>query len=108
MDLPILIAAPQPAAMLRRPSAEDVMRWYPPSARAERVEGRATMRCRIDVAGAMRDCAILSETPAGYGFGEAALRLSHTFKLVVTGAAPSPEGRSITIPIAFQLPKRQR
>lgn len=34
-------------------------------------EGRATVQCAASVAGVLSDCEVLTETPAGYGFGEA-------------------------------------
>ena len=36
-------------------------------------EGAATLECRVNRDGRLRDCIVISETPAGQGFGQAAL-----------------------------------
>lgn len=49
-------------------------KFYPPAARAERVEGVAWMRCLVVRRDRVRDCRLIGESPQGYGFGEAALK----------------------------------
>ena len=49
-------------------------RYFPPAARAARVEGVAWLRCLVIRNDRVRDCTLVGEEPQGYGFGEAALK----------------------------------
>jgi protein TonB len=62
-----------------RPSASRLDQVYPQRARQGDVEGLASLRCTIlpDLRAA---CSVLSETPAGYGFGAAALKASESLR----------------------------
>ncbi|MES1156209.1 MAG: TonB family protein [Alphaproteobacteria bacterium] len=73
---PVEITSPR---WTRRPSGLD--RYYPPRALARGMEGEATLDCIVRITGAL-DCAIVSETPQGWGFGEAALRISRDYAMV--------------------------
>ena len=48
---------------------------YPPAALAARESGQAIITCERDAIGKPHNCGITSETPAGQGFGAAALKL---------------------------------
>jgi hypothetical protein len=50
--------------------------FYPPAARAAGVEGQATVKCSRTAHLAMTGCTLVSETPAGQGFGAAALAMA--------------------------------
>lgn len=79
--------------------------FYPPPARADRVEGRARISCTVTAEGRLTNCAVISEEPAGYGFGDAALRMSKGFKMKPTANGDrSFAGAKITVPFAFKLP----
>lgn len=72
-------AAPQagPPQAAQPPSAADaVLAFYPPAAKAAGVEGSAVIRCGHDEHLAVKDCVLVSETPAGQGFGAAALAMA--------------------------------
>ena len=61
--------SPPPVEWSRRPPIE-----YPERALSEDIRrGRVTLKCRFEQAVPM-DCVVVEETPAGYGFGAAALR----------------------------------
>ncbi|HYF24094.1 MAG TPA: TonB family protein [Caulobacteraceae bacterium] len=64
-----------PAETRPRWTLPDLSPYYPSAALAADVEGRSVLRCRISAEGYGRDCEILSETPAGYGFGAAHLKV---------------------------------
>ncbi len=49
-------------------------RYYPPAARAARVEGVAWLRCLVIRNDRVRDCTLVGEDPKGFGFGAAALK----------------------------------
>lgn len=90
---------------VRRPSAEQLLAAYPDRALEREISGRATLTCGVRADGSMTGCSVVSETPAGAGFGRAALSLSRSFRLsprTVDGAIV--EGARVSIPIAFTLP----
>lgn len=82
-----------------QPSARDFRDTYPQRALAEGVEGLVYLDCLITDTYRL-DCTIKSETPEGYGFGEAAMRLSQLY-------VASPEdtriviGRRVRVPIRY-------
>jgi protein TonB len=73
------------------PSREDFAREYPPFARERGAGGRVVIECVADAEGALTDCAVVSETPEGEGFGVATLRLASKYKI----APKDAKGRSI-------------
>jgi outer membrane biosynthesis protein TonB len=105
-------AAPSPAAIpapanilgsadaprfLQRPSPQEFAAAYPHGAEALGVNGRAVLVCDVDRGGRLERCKVAAETPAGAGFGGAALGLVHAFRL----AAPAAESERISFPIGF-------
>lgn len=59
----------------------DLARYYPRRAMANNVEGQVVLDCLVNVAGAL-SCRVVSETPANWGFGDAALRISRDYAMV--------------------------
>jgi TonB family protein len=76
-------SAPQPSGAPPSPS----LAFYPPNAKAAGVEGKAVIRCSRSLHLALQGCTLVSETPAGQGFGAAALAM----------AAKSPENPNISL-----------
>jgi TonB family protein len=68
-----LAAAP---ALADPPPPDPALAFYPPAARAAGVEGQATIRCGRDAQMKLSGCVLVSETPAGQGFGPAALAMA--------------------------------
>ncbi|MDE2355456.1 MAG: TonB family protein [Alphaproteobacteria bacterium] len=105
LDVPVAFGAPNPDPGLprwvERPSGDDVVQVYPEAAIRAGVSGRVVMKCAVDQTGALRDCAIVSESPAGYGFGAAALELAQKFAMTPMPDA-GPGRATITIPIQFE------
>lgn len=110
---PVVTTQPNPPAdpvirnpqWVRRPSAEQMLAAYPDRALERELSGRATLSCGVLANGSMTNCSVISETPAGAGFGRAALSLSRSFRLsprTVDGTIV--EGARVSIPIAFTLP----
>lgn len=101
-------APPTPAIMtdvvwLERPNARDFARYYPEAAYQANVSGRAVLDCIVTADGRIA-CTVASEEPAGYGFGEAALRISTHFRMALQtrDGRPTRSGR-VRLPIRFVL-----
>jgi TonB family protein len=101
---PSIITAPD---WLRKPTAADMVEFYPKAAAASHVEGRATIHCKVAASGDLTDCAVMSQEPADQGFGDAAVRLSALFKMrPMTKDGAPVSGAQINIPIRFALPRQ--
>jgi TonB family protein len=76
MDSASAAAPPQPAAAVNPALTNPLLAFYPAAARAAGVEGEAVIRCKRDEHLALAGCELVSETPAGQGFGAAALAMA--------------------------------
>jgi TonB family protein len=83
---PVAAGLPPPVAA-KPPAPADDASFYPAAARAAGVEGEAAITCDRNEHLALRACKLVSETPAGQGFGAAALAL----------AAKSPDNPKVDI-----------
>jgi len=88
---------------LQRPSSQDFNRYYPSRAMEREQEGRVMLDCLVSADGRIA-CSVISEDPTGWGFGEAAIRISRNFR----AAAQTSDGRATTggrtrVPITFRL-----
>lgn len=89
---------------VRQPSAAQMERAYPRAAAADGTSGRAVLSCSVLADGSVSGCSVTSETPAGEGFGQAAVSLSRYFRLsprTVDGRAV--EGARVSIPLNFAI-----
>lgn len=68
-------------------SSAEIQRVYPPAARRARISGNVLLSCRIRLDTRLENCRVVRETPAGQGFGQAALATVGYFR-----AAPPTEG----------------
>jgi TonB family protein len=88
---------------LRKPTEPEVAGWFPLRARADRVSGRATIDCAVTRGGGLSDCRVASESPAGYGFGDAALMMAPSFAMEAPAAKGTPVGHvRVQTSIEFQ------
>lgn len=88
----------------RRPNERDLARVYPSEALRRHLPGRVLLRCRIRARGAV-DCEVAEEAPSGFGFGEAALQLSRSFRMRTrSDDGSSTLGANVEIPVRFEAP----
>jgi protein TonB len=82
--------------------------FYPAAARPTAATGRVVIICSVTAAGDMTRCEVSAESPAGYGFGDAALKLVPLEFHLMPQSAPgrSLEGLKVRFPITFQPPSR--
>lgn len=73
---PIEITNPR---WLQRP--RNLAAYYPARAIDRNIEGAVRLDCVVRVTGLL-DCAVLSESPQGWGFGDAALRMARAHRMV--------------------------
>lgn len=92
---------------VRKPTGEDLRAAWPTAALRRGVSGQAVLACQVNVQGGLEDCQVESETPAGYGFGSAALLLVPSFQMKPEMKDGQPQVSSVRIPISFSNPGGQ-
>jgi len=89
---------------LSQPSAEEMSRFYPDRAIDLNLTGQATLFCSVVASGKLTDCRVVSETPAGAKFGDAALKLAGFFRMSPRTVDGQPVDGGLTrISIGFKL-----
>lgn len=73
--------------------------FFPERAVRLEVEGHVLLTCKVTDGGHLTDCIVTKETPAGYDFGDAALRMSPWLRM-----RPSVAGGTVRVPLAFRFP----
>ena len=87
-----------------RPSGDDVSEYYPKLPQEIFLSGRAEVSCAVAATGILNSCGVIAETPVGFGFGGAALRLTSLFRMrpETLDGRPTSGGR-VRIPINFAM-----
>lgn len=105
---PPVEATPAPTQIVganwtKKPGAREFDRYYPTRASEREKEGRVVLNCVVDAGGAI-SCTVASETPEGWGFGEAAIQIAKSFRMAPKTINGEPtSGGTISVPIAFRL-----
>ena len=97
----LLTQSPPPA-----PSpAQTASDYYPERGMRMEKSGKVVLECRNTADGTVTRCQVVREEPAGYGFGEAAVRMSAHFRLApaLPDGSAIVEGSVIRIPVTFEL-----
>jgi hypothetical protein len=86
------------------PKAEDIVEGYPEAALKAGVDNaRVVLGCKVQDRGTVGDCRVTNEEPAGYGIGQAALKLAPGFRLAVWTMEGLPTvGGQVNIPVVYQ------
>jgi TonB family protein len=94
----------KPPDWLKRPTEGDLEAVWPVEAWKKGEGGKAVITCIVTTQGALRDCLVTSESPAGAHFGEAAVALSPqlVFRPATLNGQPVPS--PVNIPVNFVMP----
>lgn len=93
-----------PPHWTREPSPDDFVHTFPALATKSGIrKGTATITCHVTVRGVLQACAVASETPAGYGFGDAALKIAKRFKFQPPLKDGHPIEGTITVPLNWNV-----
>ena len=88
---------------MEQPTPAQVAGAYPAKAQRSLAAGQGVIDCIASADGGLADCVIQAETPAGMGFGAAALRLAPHFKLhPVSRQGRSVRGAKLTVTVDFR------
>jgi TonB family protein len=88
--------------MSRSAKGIDISRFYPDRAQRMSVSGRVQLSCQRIRAEKLEDCVVLSESPADYGFGAAALKMSAVMAYRAETVDGAPTEGPVVIPLEFQ------
>ena len=87
---------------IQTPTGDDIGR-VTPYLESPPAEVQVLMACRITGAGRLEACSIRSETPAGLGYGAAAVALAPAFRMPDVDMDGRPvAGRMVQIPIIWK------
>jgi TonB family protein len=90
---------------VKRPSGDDLARFYPPGAVSSNTEGLVILECQVQPDGHLATCSVAKEDPEKQDFGDAALKLVTKLQIDVTrGPGLKAPGKLINIPVRFQFP----
>ncbi len=92
------------ARPVRGPTIDQIRNAHPRNARSQ--YGRVELSCIVRLDERLEDCRVVSETPRGRGFGEAALPLARFFRVVPPTRNGVPQsGERFTVGIDFGRPR---
>lgn len=90
------------ARLLRGPGNAQIARVYPRAALSARQGGRGVITCEVRLDTRLDNCRLVSETPSGQGFGQAALAAAGEFRFQPPTRDGRPlSGQEITVGVDF-------
>lgn len=91
------------ATFTQRPSGSDFERYFPRRAIERGISGRVVLDCRVAENGRIA-CAVESEAPVGWGFGDASLRAAQEFRVAPAAADGHPtSGGRLRVPMTWRV-----
>lgn len=89
------------AKLTRIPDPDEIARYYPERAERTGVTGSATVLCSVDTRGTLSICDLVSETPTGEGFGQAALMVANFARATPATIDGTPTDGSVRLKVDF-------
>lgn len=105
MSLPA-VSQDRAADWLKKPSPEDFDAAVPSRAASLGISGGAILQCEVNERGLLENCTVVSERPAGMGFGVAALQVAPAFQMKPALKDGRPVRSVVRIPLDFYVPSR--
>jgi TonB family protein len=102
-DLTIPVSGNYSPDWRRKPTSDQISGFYPKAAILQKIRGKVLVRCDINVNGETENCTVLSETPSGYGFSDAALKLAKISEFTPRIVDGKPVKSWVNIPLNFTL-----
>lgn len=90
--------------ILRGASSGEILAFVPPEARRQRRPGRSAVNCVIRADTRLEGCRVVDESPGGFGFGDAAVRVAEThfrFRPPTTASGRPVDGFRVTVTVNF-------
>jgi protein TonB len=86
-----------------QPAPLDLARFYPDAAMRMEMDGRAVVRCQVMQDRTLQSCLVVSESPPGYRFGNATVRVASRLR-----AKPEVEitdGQTALLSVGWTIPR---
>lgn len=99
-----------PPRFISGPTSRQIADAASVEAKRARVDGMVTLRCTIRLDSRLENCRVLSETPSGFGFGAAAVRIAidrFRFSPPTSGNGRPVSGAELPLGIRFNLGGRR-
>lgn len=97
------------ARLVRGPDSAQIARVYPRAALSARQGGRGVITCEVRLDTRLENCRLVSETPPGQGFGQAALAAAGDFRFQPPTRDGRPlGGQEITVGVDFDPGRARR
>lgn len=90
--------------ILRGASSGEILAFVPSEARRQRRAGRSAVNCVIRADTRLEGCRVVDESPVGFGFGDAAVRVAEThfrFRPPTTASGRPVDGFRVTVTVNF-------
>jgi len=92
--------------ILTPPSPDILAKAYPVQAVSGRIEGVVRLKCVVAHTGDLTNCGVDQESPPGYGFGDAALKIAPAYRMRPRTVDGAPvDAASVIVPIRFAAPR---